>query len=202
MNPEPREVPLSVRLYLRLCNLPEMDVGWMIALGFFSICVFFPATMLHDNTKFGAWQAVGIFSFVGLLALCFPIYTWFVGSKAIRLLRNGIATEAKFYGVNLMVTTSMSDIIFTYQVDEKTYMASKRATGKSRLTINTRKGVFYDPMYPEQSVVLDGLPKGIHFDEQTEQFDVYPLRLAFPLVAATIVCAEVIAIVVLVVRAM
>jgi len=70
------------------------------------------------------------------------------------------------------------------------------------LTINTRKVAFYDPILPERSVLLDGLPNGIHFDEQTERFNVNSLHLVFPLAAASIVCAEMIAIITQVVRAL
>jgi hypothetical protein len=61
--------------------------------------------------------------------------------------------------------------------------------------------VFYDPMQPDKSVVLDGLPIGIHLDEMTGQFWTNPLRCVFPLVMASIVCAEIVAIVVLAIKA-
>ena len=83
----------------------------------------------------------------------------------------------------------------------KRYKASARALDTSRLTDEKYKTVLYDPMEPKQSIVLDGLPRGIRFDESTRRFWVNPLRLVLPLLLATIVCGEIVAIIVLAIKA-
>jgi len=90
---------------------------------------------------------------------------------------------------------------FEYQVDGETYTASVQALDTSRLTNAKVKVVLYDPMQPGRSIVLDGLPHGIHLDELTGRFWGNPLRCAIPLLAATIVCGEIIAILVMLVLA-
>jgi hypothetical protein len=149
-----------------------------------------------------------LFGFVGL---CSSIYAWLAMGKAIYLLRDGEATGARYVGMN---STGVSDgeesnekremkVDFEYQVEGEKYIASVKVwnTDTSRLTEDKYKVVFYDPVQPSKSVVLEGLPKGIHFDETTGQFWTNPLRCVIPLVMATIVCGEIAAIVVLVILA-
>jgi len=147
----------------------------------------------------------GAGSLIGVFGLCFPIYSWFVGKKAIRLLREGTATKARHLATtptNMRVNKqSVMKVNFEYQVDGETYTASATALDISRLTDSPCKVVLYDPMQPEKSIVLDGLPYGINIDELSGRFWVNPLRCMFPLLMATIVCSEIVAIVVLVIRA-
>ena len=200
LNSEPREIPLSVQLSL-LSNIPEWIVGWGVSLCFFTLA-FFPAVLLHDNSKYGAWFATCTFSIVGTLALCLAIYAWFINRKAVGLLRHGNMTQGKFFGVN-PGTKGVNRILveFSYQIDDKIYIVSTPLSGTSRFTIDTCKDVFYDPMQPEQSVVLYGLPDGVHFDEQAGRFWVHPLRYIPFLVIASIVCCEIVALAVLVIHA-
>ena len=198
MNTEPREVPLSARLYLRLSSTPDARAGLSFAFVMFSLAILL-ATMLHDTKISGAWLATGIFSAVGMLALCILFRAWFVGKKAVRLLQNGTATKGKLFGVTLQGWGIYPPPVvgFTYQIEEKTYSVVTHVYDASRLTINTYKDVFYDPIRPEQSVVL---PDAIHFDEQIGRFRCSPLRYMPLLLAATIICIEIVAIIVLVVR--
>jgi len=144
--------------------------------------------------------------FCGSIALYnFPIYSWFTGGKAIRVLEHGTPTIAKYVGkgstgIQVMGRTVM-EVDFEYQVDEEKYIASARASDLSRLTDTQSKVVLYDTTEPVQSVVLDGLPHGIYFDELTGQFLTNPLRCALPLLMATFVSGEIIAIILLVIRA-
>jgi len=159
-------------------------------------------------TPSGALGALGFFgagSLFGIIGLCFPMYSWFVGGKAIHLLHDGTATSARFVGMEATgVRVNKQPVMkvhFEYQVDGERYTASAHALDTSRLTDSKYKTVLYDPMQPEKSVVLDGLPSGIHLDDLTGRFWVNPLRLALPLLAATIVSGQIVAIVVLVIRA-
>jgi len=157
----------------------------------------------------GGWMFplifIGIGSLFGIIGLGFPVYSWFAGGKAVRLLRDGIATKARFHSVNPTFINvnrrSVMRVDFEYQVDGETYTASTSALDTTRLTGTQCKIVLYDPMKPSRSVVLDGLPRGIRLDELTGRFCVNPLRCVIPLLAATIVCGEMVAIVVMVVLA-
>ena len=201
MNTAPRTVPLSVRFYLGLSSTPDVRVGLFIAVVMFAVAIL-PATMVHDNRIFGAWLATWIFFGVGMCALCLPIRAWFVGKKAVRLLQTGTTAQAKFFGVNLPGTKGAAYpppiVGFTYQVEDKTYSVSTYVFDASSLTTNTAKDVFYDPMRPEQSVVL---PDAIHFDEQSGCFECSLLRYMPLLLAVSIICVEIVVIGVLAVRA-
>jgi len=148
---------------------------------------------------------LGAGSLFGIIGLCFPVYSWFAGGKAIRLLRDGSAVGAKFAGMT-PTGTKVNDqpvmkVDFEYQVEGETYTASAHALDTSRLTDTKSKLVLYDPMQPEQSVVPDGLPRGVHFDETNGRFRTNPMRCVFPLLAATLVCGEIIAVIMLAIRA-
>jgi hypothetical protein len=147
----------------------------------------------------------GMGSLFGVIGLCFPVYSWFAGEEAIHLLRDGTAIGARFRGMNPTGTkvndSPMMKVDFEYQVDGETYTASAQALDTSRLTDTPCKAVLYDPMQPNRSIVLDSLPGGLHLDELTGRFGVNPLRCVLPFLAATIVCGEMIAILVFVVRA-
>ena len=141
----------------------------------------------------------------GVSGLCFPIYSWFAGGKAIQMLQYGTAVGARYLGKNPTGTSynnrPVMKVNFEYQVAGETYTASAQALDTFRLTDAKQKVVFYDPMVPERSVVLDGLPSGIHLDELTCRFWTNPLYCFFPLLAAAIVCGQIAAIVVLALRA-
>ena len=140
----------------------------------------------------------------GIGGLCFPIYSWFAGGKAVRLLQYGIAAGAEYLDMN---PTSRYDnnplmkVDFEFQVAGEKYVTSAYALNTSRLTDAEHKIVFYDPMLPKRSVVLDGLPSGIHFDEFSGRFWSSPLRCLLPLLAAAIVCGQIVAIVILALQA-
>jgi len=142
----------------------------------------------------------------GVIGLCFSIYTWFAGGKAIPLLYDGTATVARFCGIEATSTRiknrTVMKVNFEYQVDGEEYTASAYALDTSRLTDTNYKTVLYDPMLPERSVVLDGLPEGVYIEDLTGRFWVNPLHLVIPLLAATIVFGEIIAVAVFVIRAM
>ncbi|MCL2120483.1 MAG: hypothetical protein FWH27_18880 [Planctomycetaceae bacterium] len=192
-------MPISVRLSLRLTATPEANVGWVFAILGFSLALL-AATVVHDNTKHGAWLAMGCGSLIGMFALYFPVHAWFVGGKKIQLLQNGTVTQAKFHSVTLSERRDINTPIvdFEYQVDGKAYTASTYLSGATRLTVTTCNAVFYDPLQPEQAAVL---PCGTDFDEQTGRFGVCSLRWIGPLLRAIVVCGEVIAILVLVIHA-
>ena len=95
----------------------------------------------------------------------------------------------------------MMKVDFEYQVDGEMYTASAQALDVSRLTDTKVKAVLYDPMQPDRSVVLDGLPQGIHLDELSGRFWVNPLCCVIPLLAAAIVGGEIIAILVMLILA-
>ena len=147
----------------------------------------------------------GIIPFVGMFGLGFPLYLWLAGGKAIHLLQDGTATSAKYVGMNHSGISAnkvpVMKVNFEYQVDEKKYTASVHAVDTSRFTDAEYRVVFYDPIEPKRSVVWDGLPRGLRIDELTRRFGVNPLRYALPLLAATLVCGEIIAIIVLAIRA-
>ena len=148
---------------------------------------------------------LGAGSLFGIIGLCFPIYSWFAGGKAIRLVQYGTAVGAKFAGMSPTGTKvnakPVMKVNFEYQADGETYTTSVYALDTSRLTDTKYKVVLYDPMQPERSVVPDGLPRGIYLDEMTGQFRTNPSRCVFPLLAAAIVCVELFAILVLAIRA-
>jgi len=194
-----REVPLLVRLYLRLWSTPSAMAGWGLAT-FLFVFALLAAAKVHDSTLYSAWFATGILSLIGMLALCFVVHAGFAAGKTIRLLQNGIATHAKFFGVNLAGTRIDSTIAvdFEYQVEGETYTVSTQAFSKSRLTINTSTLVFYDSMLPKQAVVLDN---NIGFDETTGRYYIDPLHCALPLLLATVVVGAIVAIAVFVLSA-
>jgi len=209
----PRAVPLSVQLYLRLCDKPEAIVGAILAMGGFGAAMFF-AIMLHAALQEGKepdrlWVGTGCFAAMGVCGLCYVIYTWFIRNKAIWLLQNGTMTQGKFLAVGPVPAEEKSKGLgmvmaeFTYQVDDKMYTASTRTFGASRLTFDTCKDIFYDPTQPEQSVVLDGLPDGVHFDEPTGRFwvNVSSYRYTASLLMAAIICLTIVILAVLVMTA-
>jgi hypothetical protein len=154
---------------------------------------------------------LGMGSLFGVIGLGAMMSAWFTGGNTIICLQDGIAITAKFIGMN---PTSISvgggkrtqgkpvmKVDFEYQVDGETYTASAWALDTARLTDKKYKVVLYDPMVPKCSVVLDGLPSGIHLDESTEQFWTNPLHCVLPLLVTAVVVAEVVAIIVLTIRA-
>jgi len=155
------------------------------------------------------WWFPLTFLCVGLLfgfsGLCYAIYSWFARGKAICLLQDGTVVAAKYVGMTPTRTQvneqPIMNVNFEYWVDGAPYVASVCTEDTSRLTDGKYKAVLYDPMEPKQSIVWDGLPCGVRLDEMTGQFYVHPLRLVLPLLAASIVCAQIAAIVVLVVSA-
>ena len=193
-----RETPLSVRLYLRLCSTPEANIGWAFAIFGFGFALL-AATVVHDNTKFGAGLAIGCGSVIGMFALYFPIRAWFIGGEMIRQIQDGIAIQATFHGVKLQDRKqNAATVDFEYQVNEKTYRVSTHIPGVYHLTTATCNVVFYDATQPEHAVALS---HGINFDEQTERLAVNSFRWVSPLLSATIVCSEVVAVAVLVILA-
>ena len=283
----PRELPFSVRLYLRLCSTSAPIIGWFVAgfgfifalaaVGFMGLDDAIPRIWsnagkvtitdieeanlkLNDRkvyayhfemtendvekitgisygyngiyktgdevvlyksgkryrvqnlslTPGGTWWwfplvFLGAGCLFGIIGLCFPIYSWFAGGKAIQMLQYGTAVGARYLGMNStgvrVNDQSVMKVNFEYQVAGETYTASAQALNISRLTDAKHKVVFYDPVLPERSVVLDGLPSGIHLDELTGRFWSSPLRCFLPLLAAAIVCGQIVAIVVLALRA-
>jgi len=63
------------------------------------------------------------------------------------------------------------------------------------------KSTLYDPVQPDEWFTRYGLPQGVHLDELTGRFWGNPLRCAIPLLAAAIVCGEIIAIIVMLILA-
>jgi len=201
----PRGLPLSVRLYLRMCSTLLPLFGWFFAGFGFMFALIVVSAKTPEQDLMGVLVFVAFGSLFGVVGLCFPIYSWLTGGKVIRLLQDGIATKAKFLSVN---PTNMRvnhrpvmKVDFEYQVDGETYTVSAQALDVSRLTDTKVKVVLYDPMQPGRSVVLDGLPQGIHLDELTGRFWVNPLRCVIPLLAAAIVGGEIIAILVMLILA-
>ena len=90
---------------------------------------------------------------------------------------------------------------FECEVDGEIFTVSVEETDISRLTDSKHKVVLYDPMEPKCSVVLDGLPSGIHFDEMSGQIHGNFLACVFPLFVAAIVGAEIVAVTVLAFKA-
>ena len=204
----PRQVSLLTRLYLRLCSTATPLYGWL-ATGFCFICALFPLheSELENNVlRIQDVAGIGVCLLLGsIFFYYFPIRAWIAGNKSIRLLQNGIANSAKYVGEKTagirFGSNYVKDVRFKYHVEGKTYKVFARALDTSRLTDEKYKVVLYDPMEPRRSIVLDGLPVGIRFDELTGRFWVNPLRLVLPLLAATIVCGEIIAIIVLAIKA-
>ena len=154
---------------------------------------------------FFPWIFFGAGCLFSTIGLCFPIYSWFTGGKTIHILREGTAIGARYKDTtptNMSVNKQpVMNVNFEYQVDGEKYTASATALDTSRPTDTKIKVILYDPMQPNKSVVLDGLPRGIHLDELTGQFRTNPLRCLLPLLAATIVGGQIVAIVVLALRA-
>ncbi|MCL2743180.1 MAG: hypothetical protein FWE67_04945 [Planctomycetaceae bacterium] len=287
IRPAPRYLPLSAKLYLRLCSTVTPLFGWIFAGIGFGFALILPITEgldgaipriwvdsgkgtvisvtdvnFHINDKkifayhfetgnqkiisvsYGykdeyktgdnadiqksGWRYrikgqslsragffplifVGAGCFFGVIGLCFPIYSWFASGKAIHLLQDGTAIGAKYIGMN---PTGMRvgggrhgggkpvmKVDFEYQVDVNTYTASAQVLDTSRLTDSGYKVVLYDPLEPKRAVILDGLPSGIRLDDLTGEFYVNPLRIVFPLFAATIVSAEILAVIVFIIIA-
>ena len=119
------------------------------------------------------------------------------------MFRVGIATKARHLTTFPTGKTDESQpelqVDFEYQVDGATYKVSVKGFERelSRLTNAPCKVVFYDPMEPKQSMLLDKMPLGIYFDELTGRFGVNPLRLVPAFLLAALVCGEIVAIIVL-----
>ncbi|MDR0327359.1 MAG: hypothetical protein LBI05_03585 [Planctomycetaceae bacterium] len=157
------------------------------------------------NAILGLWIFIGAGSLFGLIGLCFPIASWRSGGKAIFMLQYGEAVKSRLLGAK-PTNVSVNDqrvmkVDFEYQVEGTMYTASIKETDTSRLTDAKSKVVFYDPMQPERSIVWDGLPSAIRLDELTGQFGANPLYYILPLLAATIVCGELAAIIFFAIRA-
>jgi hypothetical protein len=157
-------------------------------------------------TKQGRLFSLIILFAFGVLGLGTQMKSWSAGEKAVRLLQYGLATHAKYVGMN----TDGSNVInvdFEYHVNGKTYTVTAQAKNPSdvrakdrdisRLTDTEYKEVLYDPEQPDRAVVLDGLPRNIHYDKATGQFGIDPKHLRLPLAAVVIVCCEIVAILVL-----
>ena len=196
----PRDLPVSVRLYLRLCSTVMPFFGWFFA-GFGLMFALVAIAVSKPEEIAGALIFVAVGSLFGIVGLCFPVYSWISGDKAVRLLREGFAIRARHLTTDSTGMTvndkPVMKVVFEYQVEGESYTVSAQALDVSRLTDAKDKVVLYDPTLPGRAVVLDGLPRGIHLDELTGRFRVNPLRCVLPLMAATIVCGEIIAIVVL-----
>ena len=200
----PREIPFSLRLYLRqyLEDSPLALFGWLIAgVGFLFIGI---GIIIPDNI--GRLGFIGLSSPFAVVGVWLAFYAWFVGGiKTIHFLQNGIATKARH--LTTFPTGKQSDdtpemqVDFEYQADGKKYTVSEKGFDVSRLTNAPCKVIFYDPVEPKQTMLLDKLPLSVYFDELTGRFGVNPLRLVPAFLAATIVCGEIITIVVMVILA-
>ena len=179
--------------------------GWFVT-GFLFLFAFFALTVKGDMGVVALFVAAGLLC-GGIALYYFQIRTWLAGGIAIRLLQHGIAISARYTGTKgtgiRVQGNYLREVRFKYNVDGKRYTVSARVFDYdiSRLTDTKYKMVLYDPMKPTQSVVWNGLPRGIHFDEPMGQFWVNPLRCVLPLLAASIVCGQVVAFVVFVIRA-
>jgi len=200
----PREIPLSLRLYLRMCAM-DAQVGWLTAVFGFAF-VIAGLIMLDLFGMIAMLMFGGLGLLFAIVGLCLPYYAWFVhGPKMLHCLQDGIAAKArhlatfptgKTFAGRKSVHKEMQ-IDFEYQVDGQQYMASVQGVGHelSRLTDAPCKVVFYDPTEPKQSMLLDKMPLDIYFDELTGRFGVQPVRLVPALLMAAIVCGEIVAIV-------
>ena len=199
----PREIPLTLRLYLRQYSedSPFALFGWLIAggLGFSFIGV---GVIVPDMPIMVRLMCIGMSSPFAIVGLWLVFYAWFVGGiKTIRFLQDGIATKVRL--LTTFPTGKQSDntpqmqIDFEYQVDGTKYKVSLTGFDISRLTDSPCKVVFYDPVEPQQSMLLDQLPRGIYFDELTERFRVNPLRVIPAFFMAAFVCGEIVTIIVL-----
>ena len=205
-NHVPREIPLSLHLYLRQYaeDSPHAMVGWIVAgFGLFVIIVGVAVPVKAPEIWIPKLMFIGVSLPFVMIGLYLVFCTWFVsGPKMIRFLQEGIATEARHLATFATGKTDEESVEiqvdFEYQVDGKIYhVSAKRYDDVSRLTDALCKVVFYDPAEPKQSMLLDDMPRGIHFDELMGRFCVNPLRCVPAFVAGAVVCGEIVVLVVL-----
>jgi len=196
----PREVPLSLRLYLRLYSgdSPVALIGWLIAGFGFA----FTTVGLAIPDLLGKLIFIGLSLPFGVAGLYLVFYVWFIsGPKVIHFVQNGTATKTRHFATwptgKKNEDQPEMQVDFEYQVDGQKYTASAQGYDISRLTDTPCKVVLYDPIEPMQSILLDTLPRGIYFDEWTGQFRVNPLWCVPSLLAAIFVCGEIVAMVML-----
>jgi len=202
ISPAPREVSLSLRLYLRQYwgDSPIAPVGWFIAGCGFAFAI--AGLAVPDPPIIVKIMFIGMGLLFGFVGLYCSFYAWFIsGPKMIRFLHNGTATKARHLAT--FPTGKKNEdqpemqVDFEYQADGQKHTASAQGYDISHLTDTLYKVVLYDPLEPKQSMLLDSFPRGIYFDEWTGRFQVNPLRCVPPLLAAIVVCGEIVAMIVL-----
>ncbi|MCL2709252.1 MAG: hypothetical protein FWE95_00090 [Planctomycetaceae bacterium] len=202
----PREIPLSLRVYLRQysADVPYMLWGSVVAAFGFMFTLVGVSIPSEVAPLIAKLMFIGLSLPFGIVGLYIVFSAWYVGGpKMIRFLQDGIATKARHFATkptgkidsDLRGNQAEMQFDFEYQVDDKKHKFSVYGFDMSRWTDSPCKVVFYDPLEPSQSMLLDQFPLGVYFDELTGRFGVNPLRLVPAFLMAGIVCAEIAAIV-------
>lgn len=127
------------------------------------------------------------------------LYGTFQGRKAIRLLQDGEVGRGRFIDMkatgisvggaqpgikahhSLQPKRYVMKLHYKFTADDgETYDAYATALDTSRLTDDSVEALFYDPMDPTQSVLLDSLPGKVRFDEMERTFKANPFRVVLP----------------------
>ncbi len=148
-------------------------------------------------TAFGAFILIFVF-----VPLVFPavgigivLCAFFSGLKSLHLLQDGLVGRGKFID---MIPTGTSvnhrpvmKLRYKFKADDgEVYEAFATALETERLTDDAVEPLLYDPMEPNRSVLLDGLPGKIRYDDMERTFRTNPLRTLLPLFFCTLFFIE------------
>lgn len=137
--------------------------------------------------------AGGITGLFGAFVILFPIIgLWIVlhgtlqGLKAIHVLRDGEIGRGRFVGMEPTGTEingrAVMKLNYRFKADDgQFYDAHANSLDTKRLTDDPVEPLLYDPLDPTRSVLLDGLPGKVQYDEMIRTFKTNPLRTVLPL---------------------
>lgn len=154
-------------------------------------------------TEMGAVMILvgGICSFFPAIGIGLVLYFFFGGLKSLHLLQEGKVGRAHFID---MAPTGASvnhqDVMklhYKFKADDgETYDAYATALDTEQLTDDDVEPLLYDPMDPTRSVLLDGLPGKIRYDDMERTFKAISLRAILPLFFCTLFVVELVLLVV------
>ncbi len=174
----------------------RIDVGDKVDLEKSGTVYRIKGTSLSMTGPFGVFTVFVVF--FPCVGMGFVLYGVFHGRKAIALLEDGEIGRGGFIDetpTNMHVNgRSVMKLHFKFETsDGGVYDAYTTALDTSTLKDGSLKPLFYDPMDPTRSVLLDGLPTGIRFDEFEQTFKTSIFRTVLPVFFCSLFLVEAVA---------
>ena len=177
----PRNVSSVVRWRLFLCR--EGDL-WLLAFFLGALFCSGLSFLLGDDIPFFGFFTVffvSVLPFV-LISIDRTYSAMRASSNTIQLLQDGLAGKGRFFGmcatgkkVSHAVEMQLQYQFTTHDGDTcNAFFQEIDANKLIKISDESLKLIFYDPMQPNRNVLFNTLPKGIEFDEENGTFYTRP----------------------------